>query len=119
MNPIRSTANRSPVSARRRRCINSSSTYQLSTRPNPTNAGDTRNFAKATIRRIRAEVLLDCISQVTEAKEKFRGLPLGARAVQIGTANFRRPHIMVEIVRDLGKRCVDEGKSLRELWETA
>jgi hypothetical protein len=60
-----------------------SRTYQLSTRPNSTNAGDTRNFAKATIRRTRAEVLLDCISQVTEAKEKFRGLPLGARAVQI------------------------------------
>ena len=68
-----------------------SRTYQLSTRPNPTNAGDTRNFAKATVRRIRAEVLLDCISQVTEAKEKFRGLPLGARAVQIAdgtTSNY-------------------------------
>jgi hypothetical protein len=68
-----------------------SRTYQLSTRPNSTNATDTRNFAKATIRRTRAEVLLDCISQVTEAKEKFRGLPLGARAVQIAdgaTTNY-------------------------------
>jgi hypothetical protein len=68
-----------------------SRTYQLSTRPNPTNAGDTRNFAKATVRRIRAEVLLDCISEVTESKEKFRGLPLGARAVQIAdgaTSNY-------------------------------
>jgi hypothetical protein len=68
-----------------------SRTYQLSTRPNSTNAGDDRNFAKGPIRRIRAEVLLDCISQVTEAKEKFRGLPLGARAVQIAdgeTSNY-------------------------------
>ncbi len=68
-----------------------SRTYQLSTRPNSTNAGDTRNFAKGTIRRTRAEVLLDCISQVTEAQEKFRGLPLGARAVQIAdgdTSNY-------------------------------
>ena len=28
-------------------------------------------------------MLLDCISQVTETKNKFQGLPLGARAVQI------------------------------------
>ncbi len=44
---------------------------------------DERNFAHANVRRIPAEVLLDCISQVTETKDKFRGLPLGARAVQI------------------------------------
>ena len=28
-------------------------------------------------------MLRDCITQVTETKDKFRGLPLGARAVQI------------------------------------
>ena len=28
-------------------------------------------------------MLLDCINQVTETQEKFQGLPLGARAVQI------------------------------------
>ncbi len=60
-----------------------SRTYQLSTRGNATNELDDRNFAKAAIRRIRAEVLLDVISQVTETPNKFRGLPLGARAVQI------------------------------------
>ena len=48
----------------------------------------------APIRRIRAEVLLDCISQVTETKEKFRGLPLGARAVQIADGDTTQllPH---------------------------
>lgn len=60
-----------------------SRTYQLSTRGNPTNELDERNFAKASIRRLRAEVLLDVISQVTDTPNKFRGLPLGARAVQI------------------------------------
>jgi hypothetical protein len=60
-----------------------SRTYQLSTRPNPTNEQDTKNFSHAAVRRIRAEVLLDCITQVTETKDKFPGLPLGARAVQI------------------------------------
>jgi hypothetical protein len=65
------------------RDICNSRTYQLSSVTNPTNEQDTRNFSHAMVRRIRAEVLLDCISQVTEAKEKFPGLPLGARAVQI------------------------------------
>ena len=36
---------------------------------------------------MRAEVLLDCISQVTETKDKFQGLPRGARAVQIADGN--------------------------------
>lgn len=61
--------------------------YQRSTKANETNALDTRNFAKADLRRLRAESLLDCISEVTETKDKFRGLPLGARAVQIADGN--------------------------------
>ncbi|MDB5295445.1 MAG: hypothetical protein JWO31_1428, partial [Phycisphaerales bacterium] len=65
------------------RDICTSRTYQLATRANDTNATDVRNFAKGPIRRIRAEVLLDAIGQATETSEKFRGLPLGARAVQI------------------------------------
>src|SRR5206468_2899685 len=60
-----------------------SRTYQLSTKATPSNEGDTRNFARGAIRRIRAETMLDCITQVTETKDKFPGLPVGARAVQI------------------------------------
>jgi hypothetical protein len=60
-----------------------SRTYQLSTKPTPSNESDTRNFARGPVRRIRAETMLDCVSQVTETKNKFPGLPLGARAVQI------------------------------------
>ena len=52
-----------------------------------TNATDDRNFSKAAIRRLRAEVLLDCISQVTETQDKFSGLPRGARAVEIPDGN--------------------------------
>ena len=65
------------------RDVCNSRTYQLSTRPNQTNESDTRNFARAQLRRMRAEILLDAISQVTNTKNKFQGLPLGARAVQI------------------------------------
>ncbi len=69
------------------RDICTSRTYQLATKPNATNEGDTRNFAKQSLRRIRAETFLDCISQVTETKNKFPGLPQGARAVQIADGN--------------------------------
>lgn len=62
--------------------------YQLSTRTNPSNENDLRNFARAQLRRMRAEVLLDVISQVTKTKNKFQGLPLGARALQIADGRF-------------------------------
>jgi len=73
------------------RDICNSQTYQRSAVRNTSNESDDRNFAHASVRRIRAEMLLDCVGQVTETKEKFRGLPLGARAVQIadgGTSTY-------------------------------
>ena len=69
------------------RDICSSRTYQLSTRANESNALDDRNFSHAAIRRLRAEVLLDCITQVTDTKDKFTGLPRGSRAVEIADGN--------------------------------
>ena len=63
--------------------ICTSMTYQRSTKVNDTNASDKRNFSHALVRRVRAEILLDAISQITETPNKFQGLPLGARAVQI------------------------------------
>jgi Protein of unknown function (DUF1553)/Protein of unknown function (DUF1549) len=65
------------------RDICNSQTYQRSTRRNESNAGDERNFAHALVRRIKAENLLDTISAATGTKDKFDGLPVGARAVQI------------------------------------
>ncbi|MBT5847006.1 MAG: DUF1549 domain-containing protein, partial [Verrucomicrobiales bacterium] len=65
--------------------------YQRSVQSTDSNKDDTLNFAKSSIRRVRAEVLLDMISQVTDTKNKFRGLPLGSSAVEIvdgGTSTF-------------------------------
>jgi hypothetical protein len=73
------------------RDICNSQAYQRDSRPNESNQTDTKNFARAHVRRIKAENLLDCISQITETKDKFRGLPVGARAIQIadgGTSNY-------------------------------
>jgi hypothetical protein len=65
------------------RDICNSKTYQRSCTPVPGNEYDLRNYSHASVRRIPAESLLDCISQATNTKDKFRGLPLGARATQI------------------------------------
>jgi hypothetical protein len=73
------------------RDICNSQTYQRSTLPIEGNEQDLRNYSHGLVRRIPSENLLDCISQVTQTKEKFRGLPLGARAVQIAdgaTSNY-------------------------------
>ena len=69
------------------RDICTSRTYQLSTASNETNASDDRNFSHAMLRRLRAETMLDSITHVTDTKNKFQGLPLGARAVQIANGN--------------------------------
>ncbi len=73
------------------RDICNSQTYQRNTERNESNKDDERNFAHGNVRRLQAEMLLDCVSQVTNTKDKFRGLPLGARAVQIadgGTSTY-------------------------------
>lgn len=69
------------------RDICNSATYQRTTQANPSNKDDLNNFAKSRIRRQRAEVMLDTITQITETKNKFLGLPLGSRAVQIPDGN--------------------------------
>ena len=65
------------------RDICNSRTYQLSTHRNESNHLDERHFSHGRIRRMRAEVLLDCLTQVTESPERYAGLPTGSRAVQI------------------------------------
>jgi hypothetical protein len=65
------------------RDILNSRTYQLSSQTNEWNTWDDKDFSHAGIRRLRAEVLLDCISQVTQTSDQLSGLPLGGRAIQI------------------------------------
>src|SRR5262249_32648021 len=65
------------------RDICNSQTYQRASQANASNESDLKNFSHSRIRRIPAENLLDCLSQITAIPEKFQGLPLGARAVQV------------------------------------
>ena len=73
------------------RSIVTSRTYQRSSDWNESNRSDSVNFSHAAVRRVRAEVLLDVLAEVTDTKNKFPGLPLGARAVQVAdgrTTNY-------------------------------
>jgi hypothetical protein len=63
-----------------------SAAYQRSTRSNETNEQDSRNYSKATIRRMRAEVLLDAIADASGNSAKHVGMSEGVRAVEIADA---------------------------------
>ncbi|MBL68901.1 MAG: hypothetical protein CMO74_10715 [Verrucomicrobiales bacterium] len=69
------------------RAVMRSRLYQLSSVPNETNIGDTRNFSRAYRRRLSAEVLLDAVSDVTGVPESFSATWPGARAME--TWNFK------------------------------
>src|SRR5262249_34569875 len=65
--------------------ITASYVYGLSSTPTPRNRADTRNFSRHYRQRLRAEVVLDAISDVTQVPETFAALPPGSRAVQLWT----------------------------------
>ena len=57
-----------------------SSVYGLSSEPNDRNIADTRNFSRHYRQRLRAEVLLDAISDVTDVPDTFDGAAPRSRA---------------------------------------
>jgi hypothetical protein len=65
------------------RTIAGSAAYQRSSRVNPNNARDTRNYSHYLVKRMPAEVLLDAVSQVTGVPEVFQGHPVGTHAAQM------------------------------------
>jgi hypothetical protein len=73
------------------RQIMQSHAYQASSEPDETNRDDEANFARAPVRRLRAEVLLDAVCQALDAPVRFNGYPLGTRAVQIPGVQAVRP----------------------------
>ena len=73
------------------RTIMNSRVYQASGKKTPTNAEDGRYFSRYVPRRLGAEALLDAISDATGSPEKFRGFPLGRRAIQMPDGEFKHP----------------------------
>ena len=61
-------------------CISSRTT------PNDRNVADLRNYSRHYRQRLRAEVLLDMVSDITGVPEKFEAMPPGSRAMEVWTA---------------------------------
>jgi hypothetical protein len=65
------------------RSIMNSAAYQRSSTPNETNKQDERFYSRYIVKRLPAEVMLDAISQITNAPTEFPGYPAGTRAIQL------------------------------------
>jgi hypothetical protein len=65
--------------------------YQLSHQSEPGNKADATNvhFTRYTVKRLTAEQLADAIDAVTGTREKYTGLPLGTRAIQLPDSEVR------------------------------
>jgi len=93
--------------------ICNSRTYQLSAQSNETNKDDNKYFSHAVTKLLPAEPLLDAICQAVEVPEKFAGLPLGTRAVQLPDGEVNHPFLKTlgQPGRELACECEREGDS--------
>ncbi len=73
------------------RTIMNSRAYQLSSTATPGNAADAGNvhYARFTVRRLTAEQLADALDFATGTRQKYAGLPLGTRAIQLPDAEVK------------------------------
>lgn len=67
------------------RTIANSYVYQLSSEPTKRNVVDTRNYSRHFRKRLRGEVLLDAVCQITGVPDSFSAMPPDTRAVQLWT----------------------------------
>ena len=73
------------------RTIFASRAYQLSSAVTDGNKADGANthFARYTVKRLTAEQLADAIDAATGTREKYAGVPLGTRAIQLPDTQYR------------------------------
>jgi hypothetical protein len=95
------------------RVILNSRTYQLSAQTNDFNKDDNKYFSHAVTRLLTAEQMLDAICTATGVPEKFAGLPLGTRAMQLpdGEVNHVFLKTFGQPARELACECEREGDS--------
>lgn len=67
------------------RIITNSHVYSLSSLANERNLADTKNYSRHLRQRLRAEVLLDAMSDITGVPYQFTAMPPGSRAAEIWT----------------------------------
>jgi len=86
--------------------ICTSRVYQLSAKPNATNAGDDRQFSRSQLRRMRADVLLDSIVKATDGERGFSGFPKGVSAVRFyprSSGDTGRPFVGDQFLETFGR----------------
>jgi hypothetical protein len=95
------------------RVVMNSRTYQLSTQTNDFNKDDNKYFSHAVTKLLTAEQLLDAICTATDMPEKYAGLPLGTRAVQLPDGEVNHPFLKTfgQPGRELACECEREGDS--------
>lgn len=76
------------------RDVCNSRTYQLATAPNETNRNDESQFSHQRLRRLRADVLLDALAQITETPANFNDMPRGLRATQLYDGGQRASYFL-------------------------
>jgi hypothetical protein len=70
------------------RTIMTSRVYQLSSVPRRENIALERLFVHYNVKRLPAEVLLDAIDDACGTQERFAGVPLGTRAIELPDSNY-------------------------------
>jgi Protein of unknown function (DUF1553)/Protein of unknown function (DUF1549) len=70
------------------RTIMNSAAYQRSSKANEFNRQDEKYYSRYIVRRLKAEAMLDAISQVTGAPTAFPNYPAGMRAMQLPDARI-------------------------------
>ncbi|HEV3142865.1 MAG TPA: DUF1553 domain-containing protein, partial [Gemmataceae bacterium] len=95
------------------RTIMNSRTYQMSAQTNASNKDDNRYFSHAVTKLMTAEQLLDALCDVTALPEKFAGLPLGTRAIQLPDGEVNHPFLKTfgQPARELACECERESDS--------
>jgi hypothetical protein len=91
--------------------ICTSTVYRLSAVPNRHNASDRQSYSRFIPRRLHAEVLLDAIDTLTQAKTAFKGVPAGTRAVQLPDNLFDNYFLSVFGRPDAASACECERSS--------
>ncbi len=95
------------------RFIANSRTYQLSAQSIDANKEDAKYFSHALAKQLTAEQMLDAVCDVTGLPEKYTGLPLGTRAVQLPDGEVNHPFLKAfgQPARELVCECERESDS--------
>jgi hypothetical protein len=105
-----------------RRILNSK-TYQLSStapRQSPSAARAERYFTQSRVKMLAAEQVLDAVSQTTGVPERFKGYPLGVKAIELAEGGVDHPFLQAfsKPVRDVTCECArEEDPSLPEMLQ--